>query len=205
MSHYTVTVVLPEAPKSAGHVDEMLEPLLAPFDENIEVEEYKDYVRPLPENWVSMESRQLTWPWSHIVEDTEIPPEDLDAVVKHLSNEDERYGCDEKGLFQWSTYNPQSKWDWYAVGGRWSGFYNTTVDEQPVDYARKGTIFIPEGTNVQTYAVLAEGVWRSPGKMGWFGMSTEEDTEREDYGKWFDRFWAGLGDEAWVVVVDLHI
>jgi len=28
-------------------------------------------------------------------------------------------------LFEWSTYNPQSKWDWYQVGGRWSGHFTS--------------------------------------------------------------------------------
>lgn len=27
----------------------------------------------------------------------------------------------ETRIYHWSTYNPQSKWDWYVVGGRWSG------------------------------------------------------------------------------------
>lgn len=27
----------------------------------------------------------------------------------------------ETRIYHWSTYNPQSKWDWYVIGGRWSG------------------------------------------------------------------------------------
>jgi hypothetical protein len=28
----------------------------------------------------------------------------------------------EDGVWQeWSTYNSDSKWDWYTVGGRWAG------------------------------------------------------------------------------------
>lgn len=30
---------------------------------------------------------------------------------------------DSKGYYVMSTYNPQSKWDWYTVGGRWDGFF----------------------------------------------------------------------------------
>ena len=29
---------------------------------------------------------------------------------------------DEKGLFAVHTYNPNGKWDWYEIGGRWDGF-----------------------------------------------------------------------------------
>jgi hypothetical protein len=31
---------------------------------------------------------------------------------------------DENGVWcEFSTYNPDSKWDWYIIGGRWSGFF----------------------------------------------------------------------------------
>jgi hypothetical protein len=36
-----------------------------------------------------------------------------------------------KALFEdWSTYNPKSKWDWYAIGGRWRGFFPTPEDAE---------------------------------------------------------------------------
>lgn len=31
-------------------------------------------------------------------------------------------GVDAKGLFVIHTYNPNGKWDWYEIGGRWNGF-----------------------------------------------------------------------------------
>ena len=34
-----------------------------------------------------------------------------------------------KGIWQeWSTYNPDSKWDWYSVGGRWTGYFKLKKD-----------------------------------------------------------------------------
>ena len=36
---------------------------------------------------------------------------------------------DEQGNL-YSTYNPNSKWDWYSVGGRWSGLLTTKSGEQ---------------------------------------------------------------------------
>ncbi|MGL4555395.1 MAG: hypothetical protein ACRC33_29860 [Gemmataceae bacterium] len=30
-------------------------------------------------------------------------------------------GVDERGLFALSTSNPDAKWDWYEIGGRWQG------------------------------------------------------------------------------------
>ena len=29
-------------------------------------------------------------------------------------------GVDEWGIYRWSTYNPESKWDWYTSGGRFT-------------------------------------------------------------------------------------
>lgn len=214
MSHYTVTVVLPEAPRNhaAGNIDlsqveEMLSAALAPFDENEEVEPYKDYVQPVNENWRDMPSRELGWPYSSLRE--EDPEVDLGdpAAVAALANskwgDDEKYFVDEKGLYQMSTYNPQSKWDWWVIGGRWDGFY-TLTNGFKANVARKGDIVV-EGERVQTYAVLAEGVWKAPGRMGWFGMSTEGDAEAAAYAKWFEDFWTGLNDDAFVAVVDVHI
>lgn len=225
MSHYTLTIVLPEAPKNKGHVEEMVSTLLAPFDENVSVEPYKDYVKPLPEDWRHATDRELGWPYS-VVKDN-APDTDLSdpqAVASFMNSryggEEPEYGVDEQGLFQWSTYNPQSKWDWWVVGGRWTGIYKLLPDatgivgntgtfgdaapEGHADVARKGDIDV-ENCRVQTYAVLAEGVWRAPGAMGWFGMSTESDPEKQDYEKWFANFWTGLGDDVWLAVVDLHI
>ena len=211
MSHYTVTVVLPEAPKNNDHVEEMLQTLLAPFNEELEVEPYKDRTEPVVEHWRHATERELRWPYSVVREnDPEIDLGDPLAVAAFMNkrygddSSEQAYHVDDEGLFQWSTYNPESKWDWYAIGGRWNGVL-TMKDASGVEfkgnYGRKGDIVEPH----ITYAVLAEGVWRSPGKMGWFGASSEGEAEQVEYEKWFQKFWNGLGDDAWVVVVDLHI
>jgi hypothetical protein len=48
-------------------------------------------------------------------------------------------GWDEEGPFTWSTYNPASKWDWFVVGGRWRGHW-TLRDGRKVDQALRGDI-----------------------------------------------------------------
>ena len=62
--------------------------------------------------------------------------EDLITVAAALSDEDDQYGVDEEGLYRLSTYNPQSKWDWYQVGGRWRGFFPVKPD---AEHAALGT------------------------------------------------------------------
>jgi len=203
MSHYTVTIILPDKPKNPAHADEMISELVAPFDENVEVEPYKSHVDQVRSDWRTADPAKLGWPWSYVRRESQVDLDDLAAVADWMSSEDEPYYVDEKGLYTMSTYNPQSKWDWWVVGGRWSGFY--PIEGGMADIVRKGDVRLTEESNIQTYAVLAEGVWRAPGSMGWFGMSTEDDAERADYSKWFNMFWQGLNDDAYLAVVDMHI
>lgn len=54
---------------------------------------------------------------------------------------------DSSGVWNdWSTYNPKSKWDWYAIGGRWKNFfplknggYSDQCKKGKVDWERKIT------------------------------------------------------------------
>ena len=51
---------------------------------------------------------------------------DFDECYKQFGNNwnNNQYRKDENGVWhEYSTYNPDSKWDWYEVGGRWSGFF----------------------------------------------------------------------------------
>lgn len=41
-----------------------------------------------------------------------------------------RYDEEKDRAYTYSTYNPNSKWDWYQVGGRWSGYFPV---KQPLD------------------------------------------------------------------------
>jgi hypothetical protein len=83
-----------------------IERLMAPYDENMEVEPTKDYLDDS-----SIESMKKHYKLETL--------EELQYKLKdwtgHLG------GIDEKGLYSWSTYNPKSKWDWYQIGGRWQG------------------------------------------------------------------------------------
>lgn len=273
MSHSTVMVLLPQPPTDSDHLEGMLSELLKPFCENDAVEPYKDRIgAPVPE-----EQREgpASWPWPYnvIVEDhPDVDVNDAALVAKLLnerwehagnpedSSDVESYHADEEGLWQWSSYNPNSRWDWWVIGGRWTGYFaaKSGFTGQPglmtdranpgyYDCVRKGDIDMarmvareierateyhehvqaelaagrtPWGDTTKTleqrvaeaadnairpYAVLAEGVWREPGRMGWFGMSDATDDSSDEYGTWFAQFWSMIPDEAWLVVVDVHI
>lgn len=115
----------------------------------------------------------------------------------------------------YSTYNPKSKWDWYSLGGRWSGLIKlkegaTGIEgrsgvfdnETGIDQALKGDIANLD--EIQTFAVLKDGEWYENGKMGWWGMVSDEkeaDKWEAEYKKLLD----GLPDDTLISIYDCHI
>jgi hypothetical protein len=110
MSHYTVLVAIDPTDPSRPN----LEAALAPFDENMEVEPYREYETGEPADY---------WSW----EKTADVPEPTWAQVAEFHNakyDDEPLHVDDEGrAYTVSTYNPKSKWDWWSVGGRWTGWF----------------------------------------------------------------------------------
>ena len=57
-----------------------------------------------------------------------------------------------------------------------------------------------------TYAVVDEEGWHSKGEMGWFGYSSDESDDREDWGRgFFERFVLSQEDDTYIAVVDCHV
>lgn len=92
--------------------------------------------------------------------------------------------CNGSGI-DMSTYNPQSKWDWYRVGGRFDG--RITGNEQQSENgfnfdAKHETLAnnsVPVSELLQSvepfipYALVTpDGEWIERGQMGWWGMSS---------------------------------
>ncbi|MEX3422110.1 hypothetical protein H0911_24845 [Bacillus sp. HSTU-bmb18] len=107
MSHFAVMVQIPK--EKAGD-RKYLESVMAPFDEKKEVTPYiyktkqeliEEYNKSSEANETSYEAWLQYW----YIDDGE----QIDEEGNHLS-----------------TYNPNSKWDWYVVGGRWS---NLLIDK----------------------------------------------------------------------------
>jgi len=76
-------------------------------------------------------------------------------------------GCGGTGEVE-TTYNPDSKWDWYEVGGRWE-------NDLP---NQSNTCKVSELKDYEPFAILdPEGEWHERGDMGWFAsVSNEKDT-----------------------------
>lgn len=140
--HYTVAVVT--------NKDDLIEVerLLAPFDENIEVEPYiyktkeqiiKDFregVENLKKDmeaykkgeydtekyrtyWLEENSGELT---ESVKKRLELYEKSDEEIYQWYRDGDDDDHYDENGN-ELSTYNPESKWDWYEVGGRWDGYF----------------------------------------------------------------------------------
>ena len=180
MSHFSVAVF--------HTADQSVDDLLAPYNENLEVEKYVRYTKQeaiaRARELRSMKDASDDECWEYWAEDYE--PEMID---------------EEGNLY--STYNPDSRWDWYEVGGRWNGLLE-------VNGMKKNSARLNDVQNLErilTFAVITrDGKWHAKGKMGWFGMSdaTAEEELRwaENYQK---QFMAGAEDDLFVTIVDCHI
>ena len=201
MSHYTVAVVTQEYPK-----DEVLEDILAPYSEHLIVAPYvcqtkAEIIKEAKEIAESIKKR--------IAEGEEFTNKSVGKYINAKTDEDfynASYSnfCkyDEEGN-ELSTYNPNSKWDWWVVGGRWDGHWdgeNTLSLKDFVDYMKEDV----EGR--RTYAVLdVNGVWHEPGKMGWWAISSATDEDRANFTEKYLSFFDGYEDDWYVTLVDCHI
>jgi hypothetical protein len=151
MTHYAVTVKVTKErlDRHEGNLDKTLEEMFAPYNEGTEDKQYlafhdetedslKTYETDTREYVVS-EKGHLIPPWDECWRDKTQglfgrvePPKHLERV--HIPFK-VLYPTFEVFAKEWSGYkmtpegrvgywrNPNSKWDWYQIGGRWMGFY----------------------------------------------------------------------------------
>jgi hypothetical protein len=111
MSHSTVLVI-----------GEDPEKMLEPYDEGLEVEPYREYE--------DANTPQEHWWWKGTVEECGLAPDAgwtdyLDALNRRYGGGDPiLYDADMDRAYHMSTYNPLSRWDWYQLGGRWTGYFD---------------------------------------------------------------------------------
>lgn len=100
--------------------------------------------------------------------------------------------CDGTGTYK-STYNQNSKWDWYCIGGRWNGKLTETPDNTDGYGGELAENSLSVTTLLERYentgdlftfwaVVTPDGAWHEKGEMGWFGLSSnnvEEEAWRD--------------------------
>ena len=100
-----------------------------------------------------------------------------------------------------STYNPDSKWDWWVIGGRWSCEMLKTKEGEETNQDIKGNLSVIE---TPLCFIDLNGEWIERGEMGWFGTISNE----MDINKWEDVFKSYLDsvpDDTLLTVIDFHI
>jgi len=122
MSHYAVAVIH----KENQDIDEML----ARYSEHLEVE---PYIQRTKEEVIQDAKDRRDRMIAQNRQD-----EEWVQVYINAKTDEELYKCevddyvDEDGN-ELSTYNPDSKWDWYVVGGRWGGLLKSKEDGEYYD------------------------------------------------------------------------
>lgn len=111
-----------------------------------------------------------------------------------------------------SHYNPDSRWDWYSIGGRWSGYLPLKDrDEEGNPIETNAAYFdeidweylLKEKFTPFCYIDL-DGDWHEKGEMGWFACVTNEKG-KDCWDEEFKDFIESLDCNCLVTVVDFHI
>lgn len=216
MSHFTVYVFTKENGKD-------VEELLAGYDESIV---YAPYIKYTKQQAIDEVRKEIEDYKNTVYAEYLANPEEYEAPcaneshIKYLKEEfpkrlnwtDEQCYQDKAQWYEedmidengniYSTYNPNSKWDWYTIGGRWTGGLITKGGEETnsdyvseIDWDKTGTPFA---------FIMPNGIWHEKGEMGWFAMVSnrkEQDNWEEEFKKAIER----LGDDVLVTLVDCHI
>lgn len=111
-----------------------------------------------------------------------------------------------------SHYNPDSRWDWYSIGGRWSGYLPLKDRDEAGNPIETNVAYFDE---IDWEYLLKErftpfcyidldGDWHEKGEMGWFACVTNEKG-KDCWDEEFKDFIESLDCNCLVTVVDFHI
>lgn len=215
MSHFITLVFTKENGRT-------VEELLAPYDENIVYAPYVLYTREQAIAKIRKEIEDYkNGPYAEYVsspkkyEESHPNAEHINYLKnkfpKKLEWTDDECYQDMKGRFDedmiklngdlLSTYNPNSKWDWYTIGGRWNNYLKTLSGETTnEDYASK----IDWKDIIPFVFVTPIGEWHERGEMGWRAC-VSNGKNIEDWKSEFKEFLDNLDEDTIVTVVDCHI
>ena len=207
MTHFTVGIIVPS--NELSNLQGFIEDQMAPFDENIKVEPYVSYS---VEQAKADIARDITR-FERIIERQDANY-NLEKCQEHLeklrtTTPEEKYReyieyhehFDDDGK-PTSTYNSDSKWDWYVTGGRWDGWVN---DREASNRAVADNIATTEAAverNKIPHAIITpDGQWHEHGRMGWWGiMLTENDGWESE-----SRSLLGQFPGHHIIILDAHI
>ena len=183
MSHFLLAVFHDEC----QDVDDML----APYDEELKTETHIEFTK----------EQAIRFARENFKDYRDKPDEECWKLMAD--------GCttDENGNI-FSTDNPQAKWDWYEIGGRWDGYLR--VNGEHVNSARIGEIDFgsdEQKAEFSTYAVITpDGRWHEYSPMGWGGLVHGNKEDSKDwYAHYWERFIMNSDPNTMITIVDCHI
>lgn len=220
MSHYIVGVIL--TPEEFDFANACIEERLEPFYENLEVEPYVSKTKEDIKN----DFHNFCKEWKDIFDKKGNIAGDAKKPLYFIENEHKGelileewinwyykyYDINEDGDII-STYNINSKWDWYKVGGRWDGFQKGKIKEEHDDDIINNSIYIKdhlknieEDFDKNKYFALidTEGNWYSNADMLYWGITDNEG----NVDVWKEKYKSILKSESGnniIVAVDCHI
>jgi hypothetical protein len=216
MTHFTVGIIVPPYEHQVkSYIAEQMEP----YCEHTEVEPYVSYSLEEAAGDLQRDIERLEQILRH-----QDPDYNLDKCRNLLAKlrratPDEKYSeyvrfhedFDDQGR-PISAYNPDSKWDWYRVGGRWDGWITDNEQSSQGGFnfgAQHETLENNTATTEQALArdkiphalMTPDGNWHERGRMGWWAnLLTENDNWDSDAKAILARY---PGHR--VVIVDAHI
>lgn len=179
--------------------------LLEPYDEGLRVEPYIELTK---EQAIQKAKEDVGW----ILEHPNNPSIDVARTIKtdeQFYEFAKRFGVEEidkDGNFL-TTYNPDSKWDWWVIGGRWSG-YLPTLNSQNSDNCTVGEVnwskFFENNPSGPFCFITEDGEWHETARMGWWGM-TSNDKEKKAWREEFESYLKSVDPDTEITAIDFHI
>lgn len=189
MTHFVGMVVA----RDEAHMHQLLER----YNENREVEPYVDDT-----DWIEALSKCANY---SVTKGDNIGDKTVLQLLNEWSGSGWRFNRDEQRFEHFTTYNPESLWDWYVIGGRWDGHYHRE-NKVTVEAAIRalgiegGTLYgnVPPRVLVDSNGILKRG------REGWFGY-TENEYPDEEWGAMVGERLDRSAPDAFVYFLDLHI
>lgn len=208
MTHF-VTLVVVDGATHSEDLEPAVAKLLEPFDEELVVEQYVAKTR----QELIAEARQLITSFSaeegtrkHLAATSKEFAEALDnlddddAMHAYALREWDADDIDESGALL-STRNPQAKWDWWVIGGRWNNFLKNSKDDRGANSVRREDL----AETPSAFACLTkDGQWHEQAQAGWWGITSANEMTEAEWKIKLAELIAQTRPMDWIVAVDLH-
>lgn len=206
MTHFTVAIIVPS---HLNDIDAFIERQMEPFNENTEVEPYVCYSveQAAADIAETIHRLELIIGRNERFYDLDKCRQTLDELRR--TTPEQRYqerikfyeSYNDRGE-PLSTYNPDSKWDWYVIGGRWDGWINDLESRhERIDDNIATTEQVIERNKIPHAIITPDGEWHERGRMGWWAILM---TENENWDEQARHIFAQYLSHR-VLIVDAHI